>query len=119
MFNPIYRGNDYYVEYAVTAPNGTTGAEEPVSDLVLNVRLSLTQDDPLTPGTGDAIHASLNKSAPELSGKPGSYACVFEGSDFDLHADASVHHVFVIVEAGVGDILCNDRVAVRRVRRAS
>lgn len=119
MFEPIYRGNDYYVKYTVTAPDADSGAEVPVPNLVLNIRISLTQDDPLIPGSGDAVHADLNKPAPALSGSPGDYACVFDGDKITAHLDESIHHVYVIVESGVGDILANDRVSVRRIRRAA
>lgn len=110
MFNPIYRSNDYYVQYDVTAPSSTTGERGAATGLILNIRLALSDG-------GAAIHSSLNKSASELSGAPGSYACVFEGSDIDTYL-AGLHRVHVVVETGVGDILCSNLVAVRTVRRA-
>lgn len=120
MFKPIYHGNDYRVQVTVKAPDDTTtGTLEPVSGLVLNVRLSLTADDPLVVDSGTAIDSALNKSAPELPGKAGTYACVFEGSDIDSFIGTAVTDVYVIIEAGVGDILCNERVAVHRLRRPS
>lgn len=110
MFNSIFRGNDYYVQYDVTAPSSTTGVRGAATGLILNIRLALTDGGP-------AIDASLNKSVSELSGKPGSYACVFEGSDIDTYL-VGLHRVHVVIEAGVGDILCSNHVAVKDVRRA-
>jgi hypothetical protein len=110
VFHTIWRDNDYRVAYDVTAPNSTTGEDDPASGLVLNIRLALT------PG-GSAIDTSLNKTATELPGAAGTYACVFEGSDITLYL-ATVNAVWVVVQAGVGDILCSNRVAVRDRRRA-
>ena len=120
MLKAIPHGNDYRVQVTVKAPDDTTtGTLTPVSGLVLNVRLSLTASDPLVPGSGTAIDAALNKSATELPGKPGTYACIFEGSDVDSFIGTAVTEVYVIIEAGVGDILCNERVDVKRLRRPS
>ena len=114
MFDTIYLDNDYRAAYTITAPDDTSpqaeGSEEPAILLVINVRLSATEG-------GAAIDASLNRSAPELPGKPGTYTCIFEGDDLRTHL-ASVSRVWVVVAAGVGDILCSNRVSVKATRRA-
>lgn len=111
MFDTIYLDNDYFVRYDVTAPDAATGEQTAAESLVLNVRLSRTRG-------GAAIDSSLNKTASELSGVPGGYTCVFEGSDLVTFL-TGIHMVWVVVQAGVGDILCSNLVSVRATRAAA
>ncbi len=110
MVEPIYLNNDYYARYDVRHPHSTSGASVPSTGLILNIRLSATAG-------GAAIDSTLNKPAPELSSRPGSYACVFEGNDLATFL-AGRSSVFVVVEVGVGDILCSN-IALVFARRAA
>lgn len=115
MYEPVYLGNDYEVEYTLTEIAPTTGKRGPLSgSTVLEAWLSATD-------AGAEVHASLRVTLTERSLKLGTYYGVFAGTDLTTRLTALLtggqDFVFLVM-ADAGNVKTSNRVPLRDARRA-